>query len=329
MSAVSAAASRKGVRDEMQDTHVMLDDTSTMFDIPYAKTVRFYAVYDGHAGSNASKYCAQNLHYNLFDRLPTDVSEKGFGGRMKKCLTETFATTDRNFLQEAASQTPAWKDGCTAAAVVILDDVIYAANVGDTRSCVGRLENSDSIKPLLLSKVHVATQYEERQRIQKAGGALVFLVNITLVSRTIGDGRFKSIGASSQPHVIKCSLSPKDKFLLIACDGLWDHFSTDDAVQFVWSKLRESEKGDVLLDLNLAQTIANQLVNEAVHRGSDDNVSAIIVLFRFHGDETSSLARSKEATVADNLPPTENVPKSSHIPAEGCNGSTDSINTST
>lgn len=88
-------------------------------------------------------------------------------------------------------------------------------------------------------------------------------------------------------------------------------------------------QGDVLLDLNLAQTIANQLVNEAVHRGSDDNVSAIIVLFRFHGDETSSLARSKEATVADNLPPTENVPKSSHIPAEGCNGSTDSINTST
>ncbi|EGD79329.1 hypothetical protein PTSG_09742 [Salpingoeca rosetta] len=348
---VSAAACRKGVRDEMQDTHVMLDDFSTVLKQPYPTQVRFYAVYDGHAGKNASEYCAEHLHQHLATKLPTDTSEKGFGGRMKRCLIDTYTTTDKEFLTTAAAQSPAWKDGCTAATAVILDQVIYAANVGDTRMVVGRLDDAnDTIKGVTLSKVHIATLYDERQRIQKAGGKVVDgrIQGIMEVSRTIGDGRFKTLGVTAQPHVSKCTLTQKvltrdggggggvvasvvatnpllssfpslsplrflrpvpsstlnvavlrvarttvirssprgvpschgqDVFLLLACDGLWDHLSIADAVAFVWDKIKQEKEAGSSLDVNCAQRVANQLVNEAVHRGSDDNVSALLVLF--------------------------------------------------
>eukprot|EP00043_Microstomoeca_roanoka_P012608 m.122306 g.122306 ORF g.122306 m.122306 type:complete len:122 (+) comp15543_c0_seq13:160-525(+) len=87
--------------------------------------------YPRHTPSkNASEYCAQHLHTNLLQRLPADTSPKGFGGRMKKCLTDTFLATDKNFLAEASSKSPMWKDGCTATITLLLDQVIYAANVG-------------------------------------------------------------------------------------------------------------------------------------------------------------------------------------------------------
>jgi serine/threonine protein phosphatase PrpC len=35
---------------------------------------------------------------------------------------------------------------------------------------------------------------------------------------------------SNDPYLAKFSLSPRDKFLVIACDGLWDELSYQDAV---------------------------------------------------------------------------------------------------
>ena len=53
------------------------------------------------------------------------------------------------------------------------------------------------------------------------------------VSRSIGDGRFKHCGVSCVPDIKKCQLTDNDRYLLLACDGLWKGFSSETALEFL------------------------------------------------------------------------------------------------
>eukprot|EP00049_Salpingoeca_infusionum_P002874 m.60815 g.60815 ORF g.60815 m.60815 type:complete len:229 (+) comp11838_c0_seq3:930-1616(+) len=185
------------------------------------------------------------------------------------------------FLAKASSVTPQWKDGCTATTLLTINGIVYAANVGDTKAVVGRWKE-DKFTCLPLTKDHTATQYEERMRIEKAGGTVTNgrIQGIMEISRSIGDGRFKSLGVTAQPNIARCTLTAQDKFLLIACDGLWDCMTPLEAAQFVGNELKTAKVDATLKDDDgaISQFVANKLVNEAVHRGSQDNVSVVLVL---------------------------------------------------
>ncbi|KAF5919316.1 hypothetical protein HPG69_010716 [Diceros bicornis minor] len=127
-------AERKGEREEMQDAHVILNDITEECRPPSSLITRvsYFAVFDGHGGIRASKFAAQNLHQNLIRKFPKgDVIsvEK----TVKRCLLDTFKHTDEEFLKQASSQKPAWKDGSTATCVLAVDNILYIANLGDSR----------------------------------------------------------------------------------------------------------------------------------------------------------------------------------------------------
>jgi len=102
------------------------------------------------------------------------------------------------------------------------------------------------------------------------------------VSRAIGDieykGSFKNEYwgqlfaedlVTAEPDVFEDLLSPHDQFVLLACDGLWDVFSNQEAVDFVRSAL----------SLHKPEEVVRRLVGEALGRGSMDNISCLLVLF--------------------------------------------------
>ena len=55
------------------------------------------------------------------------------------------------------------------------------------------------------------------------------MLNIDLqglaLSRSFGDNISKSIGVSSEPEIIKMKLDKRDKFILLASDGVWEFVS--------------------------------------------------------------------------------------------------------
>ncbi|KAA6392966.1 MAG: hypothetical protein EZS28_011506 [Streblomastix strix] len=63
----------------------------------------------------------------------------------------------------------------------------------------------------------------------------------------------------------KIDVIVKDTFLILACDGLWDVMTDDEVAEFV-----SHIKGD-------AQQIARILVQEALKRGTTDNVTVLVV----------------------------------------------------
>lgn len=238
-------AARRGEREEMQDAHVLLPDMSSCLSaLPgNVSRVSYFAVFDGHGGARASRFAAENLHHILAKKFPRGDAEN-VDKLIKRCLLDTFKQTDEDFLKKASSQKPAWKDGSTATCVLVVDDMVYVANLGDSRAVLCRMEAAADGQrrsvTLALSKEHNPTIYEERMRIQRAGGTVRDgrVLGVLEVSRSIGDGQYKRCGVISTPDLRRCQLTPNDRFIILACDGLFKVFSADEAVKFVLDVLQ-------------------------------------------------------------------------------------------
>ncbi|XP_071944453.1 integrin-linked kinase-associated serine/threonine phosphatase 2C-like isoform X2 [Antedon mediterranea] len=208
----------KGEREEMQDAHVIIDDMTSQFDsLPSSiSRIAYYAVFDGHGGARASTFAASKLHSHIIQKFPkTDVTS--LDKEVKRCLIDSFKLTDEQFLKEASAQKPIWKDGSTAICILVVDSALYIANLGDSKALLCRYNEDSKVDHFLpLSRDHSPTQYEERIRIQKAGGKVTDgrIMGILEVSRSIGDGRFKHCGVTCIPDVKKCLLTDKDKLTI-------------------------------------------------------------------------------------------------------------------
>uniref|UniRef100_UPI00358E80F1 integrin-linked kinase-associated serine/threonine phosphatase 2C isoform X2 n=1 Tax=Myxine glutinosa TaxID=7769 RepID=UPI00358E80F1 len=277
-------AERKGERDEMQDAHVILDDFIADFtSTPSAVSrISYYAVFDGHGGVRASSYSAQTLHLNLAKRFPKG-EVANLEKEIKKCLVDTFKKTDEDFLKQASSQKPVWKDGSTATCVLVVDDVLYIANLGDSRAVLCRSnEDGKNRMAVTLSKDHTPGQYEERMRIQKSGGMVRDgrVMGTLEVSRSIGDGQYKRCGVIPTPDVRRCHLTANDRYILLACDGLFKAFSPEEAINFITPILESEEamekEGKSEQDVRFEAACA-RLASQAVRRGSADNVTVLLV----------------------------------------------------
>ena len=121
---------------------------------------------------------------------------------------------------------------------------------------------------------------EERHRISKLGGKPYFdgedwRISDLSVSRAFGD-----IDAgpcvTHTPDIFQYRLEKSDKFLVLACDGLWDVLNNNDAVNFI---LNNCYDNTLTKRINKKQDIAQQLAEHALRKGSTDNITIVIVFF--------------------------------------------------
>uniref|UniRef100_A0A0V0J1A7 Integrin-linked kinase-associated serine/threonine phosphatase 2C n=4 Tax=Schistocephalus solidus TaxID=70667 RepID=A0A0V0J1A7_SCHSO len=232
---------------------------------------------------------------------------------IKRIIVDAYKTTDEEFLKEATRQRPHWKDGSTASLVLLVNNVLYISNIGDSGVVLGRIRDAEkesvgkdatptdedatggerivSAKPsslyaVPLTRDHTPLEYEERQRILKFGATVLNgrINNAIEVSRSFGDYQFKKQGVICIPDVNKYDLTSNDKFFLIACDGLWKCFPPEEAVGLTNRLLAANnvnldKPGDDLVALQQSlDAVCKQLVTEAVLRLSGDNVTCILVL---------------------------------------------------
>eukprot|EP00731_Ephydatia_muelleri_P015520 Em0008g1240a len=166
---------RKGEREDMQDHHTIIDDLKPQFSHMQKTTfthVSYYGIFDGHAGHRAAMFASEHLHKAIIAKFPAG-EVLNTDREMKKCLVDAYKLTDEDFLRMASQATPSWKDGSTAVTVLVLDDVIYCANVGDSKAFLCRRSASGGKLAFIpLTKEHSPSIFEERKRIEKAGGSV-------------------------------------------------------------------------------------------------------------------------------------------------------------
>lgn len=177
--------------------------------------------------------------------------------------------------------------GSTAVAVWIHENpttsqrTMIAANIGDSRAVLCR----DKIA-FDLTRDHKPNDPIEQERIEAAGGKViwcgdvdrfgepieetgVYRVNGNLaLARAIGD-RSERPPVTADPELTTAPINEEtDQFILLATDGLWDVFSSGGAVDFVLEAITDGRDKD---------RIATLLVEEALRRGTYDNITVVIL----------------------------------------------------
>ena len=88
------------------------------------------------------------------------------------------------------------------------------------------------------------------------------------------------------PDVHAEVITPMTEFAILGSDGLWDSIDPQSAVNFVRKRINRKMQ---------FQSIVEELVEEALNRGSVDNVTATVLVFHLNrkGDSGNSL-KSKD-----------------------------------
>lgn len=264
----------QGRRLTMEDTHVIIDDVRKeypqlkIFQGEKGKEVRcsYYGVYDGHGGIEAAKICQEELHANILQdenfTLEGDITKAIYNGMLK---------TDEKILKRSNEEN--WNSGSTVVLAIIVNNFLYIANAGDSEIILDKFdETTNKHLPLVLSQKHKPGDEQEKDRIKKAGGHVVFgrVMGNLAVSRALGDREFKKPYnkaeddfVTPEPYIYKTELTKENQFLILSCDGLWDKLSYQDAIDFV---VKEKNSG------KSAKETSELLVKNSLDKGTLDNV---------------------------------------------------------
>jgi serine/threonine protein phosphatase PrpC len=130
------------------------------------------------------------------------------------------------------------------------------------------------------TKDHKPNWPEEKERITKLGGQIYYdgydwRIKDLSVSRAFGDNDATPY-LTSKPEVFRHRITQSDKFMILACDGLWDVLDNQTAVNLVLSECYNIRTG---LRNNIKSNIARKLADFALEKGSTDNITVVIVFF--------------------------------------------------
>lgn len=233
----------------------------------------FFAVLDGHSGSDIAVESEMSFVDVLESELPGVHTEALDAAAVQSALTRAFIKHDLK-LGQHMSRCGA---GSTCVSVFVSPSHVVFANAGDSRAIFVR---DGQLKAETVD--HKPGLEAEKQRIYAAGG-VVFkdrVDGMLGVSRGFGDFDFKRRAdlacteqkVSPEPDTTAFAREAGTReFVLLACDGVWDVMTSKNAAQFVHRELSKQRS---------AQATCEALVRRCLELGSQDNLSAVLVLLQ-------------------------------------------------
>lgn len=272
----------------------------------------FAAVFDGHGGDECSNYLVDALPHHIRQAMyaerealraaiensrtsaRAEQGEDAASELMRRILKGAYLKTDKDFITPKTAP----QSGSTAATVIMLGRRLFAANVGDSRVVLCR----GGGQCVELTSDHKPSRPDEAARVRAAGGFILHkrVMGELAITRAFGDKSFKmGIKAmleeeadelrglnendqardltaplvSAEPEIASMVLSHNDEFLLLACDGLFDVFRSQDAIALARQELI-AHRGE---PAEVARILSDQAIRV---RRSRDNVSILIIVLR-------------------------------------------------
>eukprot|EP00606_Chrysophyceae_sp_TOSAG23-5_P000495 GSChrysophyteH2.ASY1.ANO1.909.1 assembled CDS len=262
---------------------------------PYIRDLSWnlFTVLDGHGGSFCSQYLTDHLP-RILATVADDVLSP------KKVVTPedlTLILKTGCAAAETELQThPRMEvelNGSTLVGCLATPDYYTIFNIGDSRAVVGQYSlAADSVRCVWSTEDHKVSNMEsEKSRAIESGviveGNSLKLGSVTQnVSRSFGDFVFKqNVNLSKEkqavtavPDITVFGRDVLDKFVVLACDGVFDVMSNEEICSFfsmrIFKEYEEtnggySDSGD-MLDI---------LLQECLLRGSCDNMTVLIIIF--------------------------------------------------
>ncbi|KAJ5310177.1 uncharacterized protein N7443_002638 [Penicillium atrosanguineum] len=209
------------------------------------------------------------------DRIPSSNSATG-----SAALAPAAAAATKGDSNSESTETPTQQSQSSGPLPKLQEKaarqrVLYTANVGDARIVLCR-----NGKALRLSYDHKGSDENEGKRISNAGGLILNnrVNGVLAVTRALGDAYLKDL-VTGHPYTTETVIQPDaDEFIILACDGLWDVCSDQEAV-------------DLIRNVQDAQHASKILVDHALARFSTDNLSCMVI--RLDSNRVRDVVNSK------------------------------------
>ena len=247
----------KGRRESNEDKHNIILNING--ENPDLGNINFFGIYDGHGGSHVSKYLESNIFNYYMDKNFSPPFDENFHNKV-------FQIVQNQLLKN----TFGYSNGSTCLLNLMYkyNNEIHMniVNLGDSRLTI--VYSNWSSKQVTTD--HKPDEPNEKSRLEKMGGEVykdsesVFRIGDLSLSRAFGDGD-NAPYISQKPDIFLKKITPQTKYIVIACDGLWDIVESDSLGKIMNTLV--AKKPD---------NIAVELANWALDKGSTDNVSFIV-----------------------------------------------------
>ena len=275
----------QGWRKYQEDSHIAIID--------FDEDTSLFAVFDGHSGPEVAIYASEKLP----DLIKSNKLYQM--GQIEEALRQVFMTFDALLLTKnvnnqlfeirkemlgenmSPNDKPGFTSGCTALLVLVVDDLAYVANIGDSRSVLSR-----NGKTISMSTDHKPDDRAERKRIERSGGHVIDgRINGGLnLSRAFGDHQYKrNKRLSSEEQMViaypdikvKRLKIKRDDFLVLACDGVWNCMSNQKVVSFVNKRIKNQSL------VSICQELTHKCMSPVrpLNGIGGDNITVIVVKF--------------------------------------------------
>lgn len=216
----------------------------------------FVGVFDGHGekGGQLSRFARSAMTMNLFE-------DANFHSNPKAAMDNAYRATQDQIIGHHGRE-HAGDSGTTAISAYKNRNNLLVANVGDSRAVLGRCQTGSStasgrgqLVAVDLSSDQKPCRPDEKRRIQEQGGRVhqgMFPVQTPMggcrfipmgpervidrsgvsglaMSRALGDLNMHPY-VTSRPELCEKRLDKRDKVVILGSDGVWDHVSSQEAV---------------------------------------------------------------------------------------------------
>jgi serine/threonine protein phosphatase PrpC len=177
-----------------------------------------------------------------------DLHEQMEQTKDEKIITDSLynALIGQQFELEQNGEFNVQLSGTTVTSAFFSGNQLYTANVGDSRTILISIDeqNKQQVKIKQVTTDHKPESPNESKRILNEGGRVaqaqdmrgrssgpqrVWLKNANspglAMSRSVGDCIAHSVGCSCEPDLTYTLLTPEDKIVLLASDGVWEFLS--------------------------------------------------------------------------------------------------------
>eukprot|EP01035_Chromulina_nebulosa_P020254 gene20254-26296_t len=262
----------------------------------------FCGVFDGTVGDDASEFVSKNITSFLCQTDEIKDTTNGVFGieaidssniavvstKIRAAMRKAFLNAD-NALINMCSEKKLHYASSTGVSVFLRQNLLTVAHVGDSKACIARVVG-DEIHPEWLTVDHKPNMPHELKRIEQNGGSLAWLHgNKPYIrggdffrrqangehpkqlnySRAFGGKDLKMFGLSAEPDISHFELSPEDKLVLLASDGLWDVINPRAACEIALRAKRDGRSP--------TKDLVQCAINEMPKCGIRDNITVIAI----------------------------------------------------
>uniref|UniRef100_A0A5B7B7Y6 protein-serine/threonine phosphatase n=1 Tax=Davidia involucrata TaxID=16924 RepID=A0A5B7B7Y6_DAVIN len=288
--------SKRGQKGVNQDCSIVWEEFGCQEDM------MFCGIFDGHGpwGHFVAKRVRESMPSSLLCNWQETLAETSLDpdsdlesdkkhhrfNIWKHSYLKTCAAVDQEL--EHHRGIDSFYSGTTALTIVRQGELLFVANVGDSRAVLATTSDDGSLVPVQLTVDFKPNLPQEAERIIQCKGRVFYLEDEPGVhriwlpdeecpglamSRAFGDYCVKDFGLISVPEVTQRRITSRDQFVVLATDGVWDVISNQEAVQIVSSTPDRAKSAKRLVECAVSAW-------KRKRRGiATDDISAICLFF--------------------------------------------------